>query len=47
MDHVQPGTIVYLHDGKASDAEAFAASVDLLIQALKAEGYRLVTLAGG
>ncbi|MEM6347785.1 MAG: polysaccharide deacetylase family protein [Bacteroidota bacterium] len=44
LSNVQNGSIIYLHDGKGSDVEAFLQSVELIIIGLKAKGYRLVRL---
>ncbi|MEL7531212.1 MAG: polysaccharide deacetylase family protein [Bacteroidota bacterium] len=44
LANVQNGSIIYLHDGKSSDVEAFLQSVELIIVGLKAKGYRLVRI---
>ncbi|MCB9234590.1 MAG: polysaccharide deacetylase family protein [Bacteroidia bacterium] len=42
--NAKPGSIVYLHDGKSSDPEAFVESVRLIITSLQSQGYRFVRL---
>ncbi|MEL6590378.1 MAG: polysaccharide deacetylase family protein [Bacteroidota bacterium] len=44
--NVEPGAIIYLHDGKQADAEAFVHSVERMIVALREAGYRFVRLDG-
>lgn len=44
IENAQPGTIVYLHDGKSSDPEAFLEAVERIIQELKSQGYKFVRL---
>jgi len=44
VEHVRPGSIVVLHDGGGPRDETVAA-VDLIVPALQAMGYRLVTVA--
>ncbi|MEM7375355.1 MAG: polysaccharide deacetylase family protein [Bacteroidota bacterium] len=44
MENVQPGSVIYLHDGIHRDPEAFIQSVDLIIDSLRASGYRFVRL---
>lgn len=46
LANVQNGSIIYLHDGKGSDAEAFLQSVELIIVGLKAQGFRFVRIDG-
>ena len=44
IENSEPGSIIYLHDGKASEYEQFAKSVELIIIGLKEKGFRFVTL---
>jgi len=44
IKNAQPGSIVYLHDGKKSDTAAFVKSVEIIIDQLRAQGYRFVRL---
>ncbi|MEM1137309.1 MAG: polysaccharide deacetylase family protein [Bacteroidota bacterium] len=44
INNVKPGSIIYLHDGKESDAKAFAKSVESIIIKLKEKGYFFVKL---
>lgn len=44
ISNVRPGAIIFLHDGKGSDPEAFVTSVELIIDGLRAKGYRFVRL---
>ncbi|MFK7926018.1 MAG: polysaccharide deacetylase family protein [Bacteroidia bacterium] len=46
LANIQNGSIIYLHDGKNSDVEAFLQSVELIIVALKAQGFRFVKIDG-
>lgn len=47
IENAQAGSIIFLHDGKNKDQEAFVTSVDLMISALKSEGYTFVTVDYG
>lgn len=44
LENITPGCIIFLHDGKKSDPEAFVKSVELIIKGLKAQGYKFVRL---
>jgi peptidoglycan/xylan/chitin deacetylase (PgdA/CDA1 family) len=45
--HLQPGTIVLMHLGAARDGSTIdAQALPALIAAVRARGYRFVTLAG-
>lgn len=44
IEHTRPGSIIYLHDGKDSDAQEFVESVELIILGLRERGYRFVRL---
>ncbi len=44
IENTQPGSIIYLHDGKGTDKEAFVESVELIINGLQEKGYKFVTL---
>lgn len=44
IKHAKPGSIIYLHDGKQSDAEAFVKSVEIIIEQLHKQGYKFVRL---
>ncbi|HAS46807.1 MAG TPA: hypothetical protein DCS93_40355 [Microscillaceae bacterium] len=44
VQNAQPGSIIYLHDGKKSDPAAFVKSVEIIIDQLHAQGYRFVRL---
>lgn len=44
IENTQPGSIIYLHDGKSSDKEQFVESVELIIVGLKDKGYSFVML---
>jgi peptidoglycan/xylan/chitin deacetylase (PgdA/CDA1 family) len=43
MDQIQPGAVVGMHDGGGPHAQTIAA-VEQLIPALRAKGYRFVTV---
>lgn len=47
LENVRPGSIIYLHDGKDTEAKAFVLSVDLTIRKLKTQGWRFVRLDDG
>jgi len=44
LEHLEPGMIVYLHDGKESGADEFLQSVRMIIKGARAAGYRFVRL---
>lgn len=44
VQQAKPGSIIYLHDGKQTDPEAFVNSVKLIIEQLRKKGYRFVRL---
>jgi len=44
IENTKPGSIIYLHDGKAADQEQFIESVELIILGLKEKGYEFVRL---
>ena len=44
IKNTEPGSIIYLHDGKDSDQEQFIESVKLMIVGLKEKGYKFVRL---
>lgn len=44
IKNVQPGSIIFLHDGKDNDKEHFVRSVELIIIELKDKGYNFVRL---
>ncbi len=44
IKNVQPGSIIFLHDGKDNDKEQFVRSVELMIIELKDKGYNFVRL---
>ncbi|OJJ15701.1 hypothetical protein BKI52_38110 [marine bacterium AO1-C] len=44
IKNAQPGSIVYLHDGKKGDVLAFVKSVEIIIDQLHKQGYRFVRL---
>ncbi len=44
LSNVQPGTIVFLHDGMEMYPEAFVESIRLTIEGLRAQGYSFATL---
>ena len=44
IENTEPGSIIYLHDGKDSDQEQFIESVKLMIVGLKEKGYKFVRL---
>lgn len=44
ISNVEPGAIVFLHDGMDRDKEEFVRSVELIIRALKEQGYSFVRL---
>jgi chitin deacetylase len=44
VSNISNGAIIYLHDGKSTDQEAFLKSVELIVIHLKQKGYRLVRL---
>lgn len=44
ISNTEPGSIIYLHDGKNSDQEAFIQSIELIISGLKDKGYTFVRL---
>lgn len=44
LEHLEPGMIVYLHDGKESGAEDFLQSVRMIIEGARTAGYRFVRL---
>lgn len=44
IENIQPGSIIYLHDGKDSDVEEFVKSVELIINGLREIDYEFVRL---
>ncbi|GAB1447833.1 polysaccharide deacetylase family protein [Bacteroidota bacterium] len=44
IDHAAPGYIVYLHDGKNADSDAFIQAVDSIIVQLKSENFEFLRL---
>ncbi len=44
IENAGPCAVIYLHDGKDSDAQEFVESVRLIITGLRSEGYRFVRL---
>ena len=44
VSHIQPGSIIYMHDGKTGDVEEFIQSVELIITELHKKGYQFVRL---
>lgn len=44
IKNTEPGSIIYLHDGKKSDHDQFVKSVELIIIGLREKGYRFVRL---
>lgn len=44
IENTKPGSIIYLHDGKATDQGQFIESVELIILGLKEKGYKFVRL---
>jgi peptidoglycan/xylan/chitin deacetylase (PgdA/CDA1 family) len=44
ISNVEPGSIVYLHDGVDSYKEEFIRSVELILSALRVKGYSFVRL---
>lgn len=44
IKNTNPGSIIYLHDGKDTDQEEFVKSVELIIIDLKGKGYKFVRL---
>jgi chitin deacetylase len=44
VSNISNGAIIYLHDGKSTDKEAFLKSVELIIIRLKEKGYQFVRL---
>lgn len=44
ITHTEPGSIIYLHDGKDSDAEQFIQAVELIITGLQDAGYEFVLI---
>ncbi len=44
IENTRPGSIIFLHDGKATDQEQFVESIELIIIRLKEKGYKFVRL---
>ncbi|MDD2657761.1 MAG: polysaccharide deacetylase family protein [Candidatus Pacebacteria bacterium] len=44
VENIQPGAIIYLHDGREDNAKEFLMSVEMMIARLKEKGYRFVSL---
>ncbi len=44
IENIQPGSIIFLHDGKDSDKEEFIKSIEIIILELKDKGYKFVKL---
>lgn len=44
LQNTEPGSIIYLHDGKDSDQDQFIESVELIIIGLKEKGYKFIRL---
>jgi chitin deacetylase len=44
IDNVEPGSIIYLHDGKESDVNEFIDAIETVIIELKKKGYEFVRL---
>lgn len=44
IENANPGSIIYLHDGKSTDQKQFVESVELIILGLKEKGYKFVRL---
>lgn len=44
INNVKPGSIIFLHDGKNTDADAFIQSMEMIITDLKQKGYQFTTL---
>jgi peptidoglycan/xylan/chitin deacetylase (PgdA/CDA1 family) len=42
--NTQPGSIIFLHDGKSSDQQQFVQSIEFIINGLEKKGYRFVRL---
>ena len=47
ITNVQPGSIIYLHDGNEKDADLFVNGVEKIIVELQNQGYRFVTIKEG
>jgi len=44
IDNIEPGSIIFLHDGNDRDIEAYCLALEKQIKIIKSKGYRIIRL---